>query len=72
MTKNVYSYYKNFFFSKSFFYDGALPPPPPPPCTHYTLLHNLRVKISETLHLHGVHFEQHLKKNLDSYPYTFI
>ena len=26
-----------------------------------TLLHNLRVKITETLHLHGVHFEKPLK-----------
>ena len=31
------------------------------PRTHYTLLHNLRVKIRETLHLHSVHFEEHLK-----------
>ena len=31
------------------------------PRNHYTLLHNLRVKISETHHLHGVHFEEHLK-----------
>ena len=31
------------------------------PRTHLTLLHNHRVKISEILHLHGVHFEEHLK-----------
>ena len=33
-----------------------------PPYSLDILLHNLRVKISETLHLHGVHFEEHLKK----------
>ena len=42
---------KTFSFQRQFFTMEHYPP----------VLHNLRVKISETLHLHGVHFEEHLK-----------
>ena len=51
ITKNVYSYYAKFFFSISIFHDGALPP----------VLTRHCFTISETRHLHGVHFEEHLK-----------
>ena len=46
---------QDFSFQFSNFYEGALAP------VRAYCLTKPRVKISETLHVHGVHFEEHMK-----------